>query len=231
MAISLDSIKKLSPRYKILIIVVFFLVIGYFYFFFFLQAGLEKKGTLETKLADLTKQVEEKEKAAAQLDKYIREVNALKVTYKVALTKLPDKREIPGLLNSIALAGRQVGIEFILFEPTKPPAPPPKPAESKPADKTAEQKAAQAKAPPVQEKFYEEIPVKVTVKGGYHNTALFFEQIAKLPRIVNIEDVSVGEAKEVPGKGLTLTTSCTIKTYMFLEKKDEQSKKPEEKAK
>ena len=222
MAISLEDIKKLSPRYRAIIIGVLYLLIGYFYHFFFLQAVIEKKGTLETKLADLSKEVQEKGKAAAQLQQYIREVTALKAAYQVALTKLPNKKEIPGLLDSIAQAGKQVKVEFVLFEPTKP-SPPPKPAESKQTAKPAEQKPADAKAQasPEEERFYDEIPVNVIIRGSYHNTALFFERVAKLPRIVNIENISISDAKEVPGKGLTLTTSCTIKTYMFVEKKNE----------
>lgn len=228
MAITLEDIKRLSPRNKVIIIGFLYLLIGYFYYFFFLQEVIEKKGTLETKLAELSKQVQEKEKAAAQLENYIREVSALRAAYQVALTKLPNKKEIPGLLDSIAQAGKQVKVEFVLFEPAKPAPPPPKPAESK---ETAKPSDAKARSSPEEEKFYEEIPVRVIIRGSYHDTALFFERVAKLPRIVNIEDISIGEAKEVPGKGLTLTTSCTIKTYMFVEKKSEQSNDPDKKAK
>jgi type IV pilus assembly protein PilO len=94
-----------------------------------------------------------------------------------------------------------------------------KPAENKPADKTAGGKAAET------EKFYEEIPVKMTVIGRFHNTVLFFEKMAKMSRIVNLEDFIMEESKESKGRGRILNTACTIKTYMFLEKKDEQAKK------
>ena len=77
------------------------------------------------------------------------------------------------------------------------------------------------------DKFYEEIPVQVTVTGSYHNTALFFEKVAKLPRIINIEDVIMSEGKNVKGRDRSINTSCVIKTYMFLEKMGE--KKADEK--
>ncbi len=63
-----------------------------------MQDALAKKMALDTKLAGLQQQVAEKEKTVAQLDKYIREVNALKESFKVALLKLPNEREIAGLL-------------------------------------------------------------------------------------------------------------------------------------
>ena len=69
----------------------------------------------------------------------------------------------------------------------------------------------------------------MTVVGRFHNTVLFFEKVARLPRIVNVQDIVMEEAKGSRGKGRVLNTACTIKTYMFLEKKDEQTKKTMEK--
>ena len=74
---------------------------------------------------------------------------------------------------------------------------------------------------PQEEQFYEEIPVRVTVNGGFHSTVTFFEKVAKLPRIVNIEDITMSETKDVK-RGRLIVTNCVIKTYMFLEKMDEK---------
>jgi type IV pilus assembly protein PilO len=143
----------------------------------------------------------------------------------MALTKLPDEREIPGLLYAVAQAGKDAGINFILFEPKPVEKKPPdtKPAAAKPGGK----KMADAKDKAVEEKFYEEIPVKVAVVGGFHNTAVFFEKVARLPRIVNIEDIAMSEGKDMKGRGRYINTACVIKTYMFLEKMGE--KKTDEK--
>ncbi len=237
MAITLDDIKKLPPRKKALAVCLVYLLFGYFYYSFLLQSSLEKNSTLQTKLTELEQQLQEKERIASQKEKYVRELNALKEAFKVALTKLPDKKEIPGLLYSVATAGKSVGMEFVLFEPTqvekKPDAKKQAAAPKQPGQKAPEQKADDAKGGPKNpaeaEKFYEEIPVKVTVNGGFHDTALFFDKVAKLPRIVNIEDISMGDRKELRGRGWVVTTSCVIKTYMFMEKKDGQGKKADEK--
>ena len=61
----------------------------------------------------------------------------------------------------------------------------------------------------------------MTVSGGFHSTVTFFEKVAKLPRIVNIEDISMSETKDVK-RGRLIVTNCVIKTYMFLEKMDEK---------
>ncbi len=222
--LNLDALTKLPTKVKILIAVLACALIGYFYYMFFLSDVLTKKAALDTKIAELQQQVAEKEKVVAQLGKYIQEVNSLKESFKVALQKLPNEREIAVLLASVVQSGKAAGVDFLLFEP-KPPekkAPPAaKPATPPPATPpAAAPKPADAKAPPGQpEKFYEDIPIKVQVTGSFHNTVSFFEKVAKLPRIVNVEDVVMGEAREVRGRGRVVKTSCTVKTYMFVDKK------------
>jgi type IV pilus assembly protein PilO len=81
----------------------------------------------------------------------------------------------------------------------------------------------------VEKEFYAELPVKISLTGVYHDTAIFFEKVAKLPRIVNVSDISMERregTKDVNGpKGPILATSFLIKTYMFVEKPVEGSKK------
>jgi len=259
MAISLKDINKLSPQAKAVIAIGFVLVVGYLYYMYFLSDVLAKKSKLETEYQEMQSQIKQKEKIVLQLDKYKTEVAHLSENYKIALLKLPDQKEIPGLFHSVALAGRDAGIEFLLFEPKaavpkaldKPDAAKPAKVSSmmKPSDQRAEeqQKAAQpqpqAPAPAVPgaakkpgskkdvepETFYEEIPVKVTVMGNFQNTVHFFEKVAKLPRIVNISDISMGDRKDVKGRGYVITTSCMVKTYMFVDKKEQTSEKKNEK--
>ena len=41
-----------------------------------------------------------------------------------------------------------------------------------------------------------------------------------MPRIINVSDISMGDRKDVKGRGELITASCTIKTYMFIDKKE-----------
>jgi len=213
MALDFDELMKLSPTLKGLIIALVCVVLGYLAFTFVVQSAMDKHSDLSAKLTDLRQQVAEKEKTAAQIGRYIREIAEVKESFKTALQKLPGEKEIPELLASIASAGRNVGVDFIAFEP-KPPER--KPPETKPAAPKPPATAAKQAAP---EKFYEEIPVKVQLTGSFHNTLSFFEATAKLPRIVNIEDIAMTDAIEVRGRGRVLKTSCTLRTYMFVDTK------------
>ena len=56
--------------------------------------------------------------------------------------------------------------------------------------------------PAVPEKFYDEIPVKVQLNGSFLSTVSFFAKIAKLSRIVNVEEIAMGDAQDVKGAGM-----------------------------
>lgn len=229
----MDDLKNLSPQIKALLSGLVILLVCYLFWFLYLDAAMTNKGVLDKKLADLQQQIKEKEVIAKQKQKYIEEVKALKELLNIALAKLPEQKEIPGLFLAVAEAGKEAGVDFLLFEPKAPEKPASAPdvkASLKPSDQRAEQRPQDARAAgagkkaPEPETFYEEIPVRVTVHGGFHNTAIFFDKVAKLSRIVNIFDVNMGEGKDVKGRGRLLNTSCVIKTYMFLEKKDAKKK-------
>jgi type IV pilus assembly protein PilO len=233
MAIDINTIKKLDPKIKALIVFLAFLLIGYLYWFTFLSAEFETKSSLSTQLSEMQAKIKEQEKIAVQLKKYITDVAALQASYKIALQKLPDQREIPSLFHSVASAGKDAGIEFVLFEPK---ASVPKTLDTqtpgsttaallKPSDQRDQKPVAPAdskKAAP--EPFYEEIPVAVSVLGSYQNILYFFDKVAKLPRIVNISDISIGDRKDLKGRAI-LTSSFTIQTYMFIDKKIKPSEK------
>jgi type IV pilus assembly protein PilO len=240
MAITFSDIKKLSPQVKALLVLGLILLIGYLDWFYFLSSAIEKKNTKTTQLAELQEKIKAKTKIAEQIKGYMDDVAKLQENYKSALQKLPDQREIPNLFHSVALAGKDAGVEFLLFEPKatipkvleKPSTPEPKTAallkpsdqrDQKPAD--APQQAAGAKKAPAGEPLYEEIPVAVSVTGTFQNILYFFDKVAKLPRIINITEITMGDRKEVKGKGPVITLTCIVKTYMFIEKKEKISEK------
>ena len=231
-----DDLKKLSPKVKALLVAAVFLLVLVAYWLYLFSPSYEERAALQTKLAEVEKEVAEKELAAAQRERYVKEIKLLKEAFNLALAKLPDQREIPGLFQAVSVAGKTAGMDFLLFEPKPPERPAPQAgikANLKPSDQRAEQKPGDAKAgpPPPPDKFYDEIPVKVTVNGNFNNTLYFFDKVAKLPRIINVEQIAMGDGKDIPARGRVVNTSCIVKTYMFLEKKTDGTQKPDEKKK
>ena len=243
MKLTLNDIKKMSTKAKVAAAILVILLIGYFDWFYFLSSAIEEKTSLDENLTVMQGKLKDKKEIAKQINQYMADVAALTENYKTALQKLPDQREIPGLFHSVALAGKDAGVEFLLFEPKatvpkvleKEPSKLQKTAamlkpsdqkqnEQKPADTSNVADDKKATVPPP-EPFYEEIPVGVTVIGTFQNILYFFEKVAKLPRIINVSDISMGDRKDVKGRGELITASCTIKTYMFIDKKEKVSEK------
>jgi len=205
MAITLETVVKLPTSKKILILgVLVAVMVGlYVYLIYWPNQELLKKKKVE--MAALESQVRELRIVAANMKRFQAESVKLREELKVAITQLPTSKEIPALLTSISRLGKDSGLEFLLFKP----------------------------APEVSKEFYAEIPVEIRVRGSYNNAALFFEKVGKLPRIVNISEVGMDNAKEAFGRW-EINTSCTATTFKFVERdaaelaKDKKDQKPGE---
>src|SRR3974390_46 len=178
--INLEDLKKIPPQKMAAIFVLALALLGYFYYALLFQPVHTEKKDLENKLLDLRQAITKKDLLVKEVESNRKMVLILNADLETALTKLPDQKEIPGLLSSLSDEGKAEGLDFVLFEPVQ----------------------------PINKEFYAEIPVKITVNGGFHNTALFFERIARLPRIVNIGDVSMTAIKDSKEEATKLTISC-----------------------
>ncbi|HEA69654.1 MAG TPA: protein PilO [Desulfobacterales bacterium] len=192
----LEKIGALSKVIRALISVGLLLVlVGSFTYFSYFPKFKEIEKLTKTHKKLVTQLTTAKNKAA-KIDIYRSMMRDAEAEFKTALKALPDKREIPSLLTSVSRVGIDSGLEFLLFQPQ----------------------------PEVMKEFYAEIPVSIQVSGGYHNVALFFDRVARLPRIVNIKNIRMNQSKG----SLKLTTTCTAVTYRYVET---PKKKPVKKGK
>ncbi len=60
--------------------------------------------------------------------------------------------------------------------------------------------------------------MEIEVVGTYHEVALFFDRVGKLPRIVNIRNIIMSTPEERSGR-IILETAGEAVTYRFLEEK------------
>jgi type IV pilus assembly protein PilO len=98
--------------------------------------------------------------------------------------QLPSKSEMDALLSDINQAGVGRGLDFELFRP------------------------GQINV----REYYAELPIAVKVSGKYHDLGAFASDIANLPRIVTLNNLSVQA-----GKGGSLTLDAIAKTYRYLD--------------
>jgi type IV pilus assembly protein PilO len=194
-----EKVEKLSRIQRVAIsVALFVLLAGGFIYFLYLPKHEQIK-QLNTKLEKLEKKLKTAKRNAKDLKQFQAKMKEAEAQFQMALKKLPEKEEIPSLLSSISNSGQQVGLEFLLFEPK--------------AEKKKE--------------FYAEIPVAMNIKGDYHNLALFFDQVARLSRIVNIQNIKITAAK---GKNTRdLNTKCMAVTYKFIDASANKKKKKKKK--
>lgn len=113
--------------------------------------------------------------------------------YVLTLEKqLPSKAEMDALLSDINQAGIGRGLQFELFKPG----------------------ATNVKD------FYAELPINVKLSGRYHDLGAFTSDIAHLPRIVTLNNVSLQQ-----GKDGTLTMDAIAKTFRYLDEEEVASQR------
>jgi type IV pilus assembly protein PilO len=170
------------------------------YFYVYLPA--------DDKLAKLAEEVEsvradhgKKRALSANLPRLQKELQEWDLKLKTAVAQLPDRKEIPDLLSSLSTKAREAGLEILLFRP---------------------------RAETFQE-FYAEIPVDIVVRGGFFNAVTFFDEVGKLSRLVNMDNIDLKNTK-VGSEPVVLDISTLATTYRFLDDA-ERKKVAEEKAK
>ncbi|MBY0556770.1 MAG: type 4a pilus biogenesis protein PilO [Burkholderiaceae bacterium] len=98
--------------------------------------------------------------------------------------QLPSKAEMAALLTDINQAGSGRGLQFELFKP----------------------------AQVVVRDYYAELPIDIRVTGSYHDIGAFAGDMANLPRIVTLNNMSLSTGKD---GGLTL--EAVAKTFRYLD--------------
>lgn len=147
------------------------------------------------RITELTEQVhslsterEKKAKLAADLPKLKQLHEQLDGLLKQAITQLPERREIPDLLSNISTKAKESGLEIVIFRP--------RPENAK--------------------DFYAEIPVDITVRGGFHHVAMFFDEVSRLSRLVNLTNIDMKSPKP-EGERVVMEVSTLATTFRFLD--------------
>ncbi len=164
-----------------------------------IQGQITKLEKVENKEQVLRKVFEEKQSKAANLEPYKLQLEEMQVSFGTMLRQLPNKTEVAELLVDVSQTGLASGLEFELFQPE------------------AE----------VRKEFYAELPIKLKVKGHYHEFGDFISGLAALPRIVTIHNITIGAGKGAKSSNTasgprTLLLEATAKTYRYLDEEERE---------
>ena len=168
---------------------------GFYFLVYENQMPRLERAQMEEK--ELRASFEQKQRKAANFDAYREQLAEIEHSFGTMLRQLPGKTEIPNLLVDISQTGLAAGLQEELFQPMS----------------------------EIRKDFYAEKPIKIRLKGSYHEFGQFVSDIAALPRIVTLHDISIvpqqaGDAEDA------LVLNVTAKTYRYLED-DEDAGEPE----
>ncbi len=177
------------PFYQraLIVLLVMGLLAAGFYFLLY-QNQMDEYDRLLSQRNSARVTLQKNQKIANNLAVYRAEYEKMQVKLEEALGELPLKKEIPNLLTNIGDLAKEKGLEILRFKPT----------------------GEKIKG------FYAEVPVSLKLSGSYHQAAAFFDAVSRMERIVNIQNLTMGGAKQVKGK-TTLNVGCQAITFRFVE--------------
>jgi type IV pilus assembly protein PilO len=191
----LDKIQKVPPKTRLILFgtLIVLLLIGYvFQFAIPMNTRMDQ---LKKSLSELNAKKESNDAKIRNLDELKAEVKAKQALLVVLTEQLPPESEVSGLLRQIQNLVNRSGLVLKLWKPDK--------------------RRVHASG------LYEEIPISLSLIGGYHNTASFFDNVGKLTRIVNILNIKMSGAKVGKSGNVEVEITCTAMTFSAVEKKVE----------
>ena len=136
-----------------------------------------------------------KKTQAANLDLYRQQLNEIDRSFGALLRQLPSKAEVEALLVEINQSGMRRGLQFELFKPNQ----------------------------EIVKDFYAELPINVKLTGQYHDFGAFAADIAKLSRIVTLNNISI--TSNAQAKDGTLVMDTVTKTFRYLDEEELAAKR------
>ncbi len=137
--------------------------------------------------ADKSKEILKGQAIEQRLPEFEREIASLELKLEDVQQILPTDRETGELLRWIKNLGDQSNLDLKSFSP----------GALKPAE------------------FYQEFPIDMQVVGRYHDLGIFLDRVSKYSRIINVDNLRIGSAKD-PGK--TIQASLTATTFVYTER-------------
>lgn len=184
----LEKLGRVPRAYRLAMLPLIAVLVGAAYAYLLYLPKASQLETLRAEELQLQRRLNEVRAVAENMSKFEEEIAALDRKLKVALRQLPDRKELPVLLTDVNTLGKTSGLQISAFRPH------------------AE----------VKRDFYAEVPIEIEFTGHFHDIARFFEQVARLPRIVNINELDIKIERE-DTLDTMLQVSGQAVTFRFLD--------------
>jgi type IV pilus assembly protein PilO len=166
-------------------------IIGLFWWQYWDPKTVQEQAKV-AQLNTLREEIRKLEAVAAKLEEFRAKVNQLEAQLETLKRFLPPEKETPDLMRKVEYLARQSNLIVRAFKP----------------------------AATLNKDYYQEWPIAIDVEGNYHNLALFFDRVGRLPRLVNVGNVRVRSQPKQTANN-TVTANCTATTYVYVDKPPE----------
>jgi type IV pilus assembly protein PilO len=191
------AVWPLAPRVACLLALMAMILAAGWWFLWDDQLTTLEQHALEEQ--QLKEEFKTKKTQAVNKDLYVQQLSEIDRSFGMLLKQLPSKSEVESLLVEINQSGMGRGLQFELFKPD----------------------------PEIFKEFYAELPIKVRLIGNYHDLGAFAGDIAKLSRIVTLNDISI-EVNKAKDKEGALVMDAITKTFRYLDDEELAAKKKAE---
>jgi len=164
----LRKLRKLTPAKKVGVTLGIVLLAALIDYQFFLSDAAARITSARAHEADLQDEMSGYQRRKGEYLGFRAELEDLQKEQRELLKALPKRAEIPTFLASVQEQAELVGLEVLSVD--------------------IGQEAPQDQ--------YLRIPVKMEVRGSYHQIARFFRNVSELQRIVNVENLSIAPDKD-----------------------------------
>jgi type IV pilus assembly protein PilO len=164
------------------------IVIGGLFWYFYWDPAATERDEKATKLEALNKEIRALEVTAQKLGEFQREVALLEKKLETLKSILPPAKETPDLMRKVQALAAQSNLTINNFTP----------------------------GATVNKDFYQEWPITMGLVGNYHNLAMFFDKVSRLPRLVNVSNIKINSMGNQTASQ-TIAVNSTATTFVYLE--------------
>jgi type IV pilus assembly protein PilO len=161
-------------------------ILGIYGGLFYLDIQDQIKGA-QTRQQQLKGEKDNYEKRKREYQAYRTELTQLQQEQRELLKALPKNAEIPTFLSNLQEQAELAGLEIVSL-------------------------TIEAENPM---ELYIRIPVRIEVRGSYHTITKFFKNLSELPRIVNVENLSLSVEKADLGTSPRMRARFVAATFRY----------------
>ena len=193
----------MNSKFKlILLIIALGFGVGVYEFYDFYTVEVEKmakeRSDKEASLAAQRNELKRLESFASNIQTIKQEYKELSLQLEAALEHMPRTFNLASLMRKMTNLAHNSGIELVTFKPKK-----------------GEEKEGNS--------FYSTIQIDFQLHGSFTQTLVFFDQLSRLKRIINIESIKLAtnnpspQPRSTASNAIAVDTQVVIKTYRFSE--------------